>query len=116
MQQPWLTRHLTMRMKHEVMSMTPGRVPMGTWLVVSLHRRNVAEDEIRMAKICMTSSTAEMHATGLKTGARSMIALNRSNVKKGTMTTTVPIMINLTDSVLSKEGTTQEVSKVFPTT
>jgi hypothetical protein len=57
-----------------------------------------------------------MHTTGLKTGARSVSALNRSSVKKGTMTTTVTIMINLTDSILMKEDTTQEESKLFPTT
>jgi hypothetical protein len=62
------------------------------------------------------SSTTEMHATGLKTGARSPSALNRSKVKKGTMTTTVPIMNNLTDSVLPNEGAMQEEPKLFPMT
>jgi hypothetical protein len=87
-------------MKHEVMSMATGRVPMGPQLAVSLHRRNAAEDETGMTKICVTSSTAEMHMAILKTGARSASALNRSSMKKGTMTTIVPITIDLTDSVL----------------
>jgi hypothetical protein len=73
-------------------------------------------DETGMTEICVMSSTAEMHMTGLKTGARSMNALNRSSVKIGTMTTMVPIMINLTDSFLPKEGAMQEESKVIPTT
>jgi hypothetical protein len=105
-----------MRMKHGVTSMTTGRVHTGTRLVVSLHWGNAAEDETEMTKICATSSTTKMHATRLKTGVWNASTLNRSNVKKGTMTTTVPITINLTDSVLLKEGTMQEESKLFPTT
>jgi hypothetical protein len=85
---------------------------MGTRLAVSLHQRNTAEDETRMTEICATSSAVETHVVRLKTGARSVSALNRSCVKKGTMTIMVPIMINLTGSALSKEGATQE-SKPF---
>jgi hypothetical protein len=96
------------------MSMTIGGVPMQTQLALSLHWRNATKDEIEMIKICATSSAVEMHATGLKTGARSASALSRSSVKKGTMTTTIPIMINLTNSVLLKEGTMQQESKLFP--
>jgi hypothetical protein len=116
MQQLWLTQRLTVRMKHGVMSMTIDIVPMGTRLAVSLHRRNAAKNEIGMTEICVTSSTVEMHVAGLKTDARRVSTLNRSSVKKGTMTTTVPITINLTDSVLPKEGVTQEESKPFPMT
>jgi hypothetical protein len=94
-----------MMMKHEVTSMTTSKVLMLTRLAVSLHQRNAAEDEIRMIEICVMSSAAEMHAAGLKTDGRSTSTLNKSSVKKGTMTTTVPIMTNLTDSVLPKEGT-----------
>jgi hypothetical protein len=103
-------------MKHGVMSMTTGRVLMGTRQAVSLHQRNTAEDETRMTEICMTSSAAEMHMLGLKTSVRSASALNRSNVKKGTMTTMVPIMTNLIDSILLKEGAMQEESRLFFTT
>jgi hypothetical protein len=87
-------------MKHKVTSMATGRVSMGPQLVVSLHQRNTAEDETGMTEICVTSSTAEMHAAILKIGTRSASTLNRSSMKKGTMTTTIPIMIDLTDSVL----------------
>jgi hypothetical protein len=104
------------KMKLGVMSMTTGRVPMGTRLAVSLHQRNAIEDETGMTETCMKSFASEMHATGLKTGARSMSALNRSSVKKGTMIIIVPIMINLTDSTLPKKDATQEESKLFPTT
>jgi hypothetical protein len=57
-----------------------------------------------------------MHAPGLKTGVRSASTLNRSSVKKGTMTIMVLIMTNLTDSVLLKEGVMQEESRLFPST
>jgi hypothetical protein len=77
---------------------------MGTRQAVSLHWRNMAEGETGMTEICMTSSAAEMYAAESETGVRSVSVLNRSSAKKGTMTTTVPIMTNLTDSVLPKEG------------
>jgi hypothetical protein len=57
-----------------------------------------------------------MNATRLKTNVGSASALNKSSVKKGTMITTVPIMTNLTDSVLLKRGTMREESRVFSTT
>jgi hypothetical protein len=50
----------------------------------------VAKDETGMTEICVMPSTAEMHTVGSKTGIRSVSASNRSSVKKGTMTTTVP--------------------------
>jgi hypothetical protein len=64
----------------------------------------------------MTSSAVEMHAARLKFGAKSMSALNKSDVKRRTMITMVPIMINLTGSVPPKEGAMQEESKPFPMT
>jgi hypothetical protein len=51
--------------------------------------------------------------TGLKTDIRSASAYNKSIMKKGTMTTTVPITTNLTDSVLPKGGAIQEESRLF---
>jgi hypothetical protein len=105
-----------MTTKHEVTSVTTNRVLIGTRLVVSLHRRNAAEDETGMTEICVTSSAAEMHVARLKTSARSASTLNTSNVKKGTMTTMVPTTSDLTDSVLLRGGTMQEESKLFPTT
>jgi hypothetical protein len=86
------------------MSLTTGRVSTGIQQAVSLYQRSVAKDDTRMIKICATSSVAEMHAAGLKNGVRSVIVSNRSSVKKGSMTTMVPIMTNLTDSVLLKGG------------
>jgi hypothetical protein len=103
-------------MKYGVTSMTTDRVLTGSWQPVSLHRRNVAEDEIGMTEICAMSFMIEMHASGLKTGVRSVSTLNRSNVKKGTMTSIVPIMTNLADSVLPKGGAMQEESRFFSTT
>jgi hypothetical protein len=86
---------------------------MGTQQAVSFHWKNTAEDETGMTQICTTSSAAEMHATGLKTSARSMSALNRSSVKKGTMTTTIPNMTNHTNSVHSRGGAMQGESRLF---
>jgi hypothetical protein len=114
MQQPWLIWCSTVMMKHGVMSLTTGKVLTETQQAVSLHRRNVVEDETGMTEICVTPSTTEMHVPELKTGARSVTALNRSNVKKGTMTTMVPIMTNLSDSILPKGGVMQEESRLFP--
>jgi hypothetical protein len=103
-------------MKHGVMSMTTGKVLMGTRQAISLHRRNTTEDEIGMTEICATSFMAEMHVARLKTGVRNVSALNMNSVKKGTITTTVPITTNLIDSVLLKGGAMQEESRLFPTT
>jgi hypothetical protein len=69
-----------------------------------------------MTETYPTSSIAMMHVARSKTNVRSASAMNRSDVKRGTMTTMVPIMINLTDSVLLREGTMQEESRPFPTT
>jgi hypothetical protein len=103
-------------MRHGVMIMTTDRVCTSTWQAVSLHWRNVVEGETGMTEIYTTSSTAEMHVAGSKTGVRSASVLNRSSVKKGTMTTMVPITTNLTDSVLLKEGVMQEEPRHSPNT
>jgi hypothetical protein len=90
--------------KHGVTSLTTGRVRIGTRQAVSLHRRNTVEDETGMTEICATSSVGEMHVTGSKIGIKSTSVSNRSNIKKVTMTTMVPITTNLTDSILLKGG------------
>jgi hypothetical protein len=105
-----------MMMKHRVTSLTTGRLHAGTWLEVLLHRRNVAEGKIGMTETCVTLSAAKMHVTGLNTDIRSMSALNRSDVKRGTMTTMVPLMTILTDNILPREGAMQEESRPFPMT
>jgi hypothetical protein len=75
---------------------------------------NLTRDEIRMTEICMMSSVVEVHAARLKIGARSMSALNKSSVKKGTMATTVPITTNFTDSVLPKGPQCRRSQDFFP--
>jgi hypothetical protein len=97
-----------MMMRHGVMIVTTGRVRTGTRQEVSLHQRNTVKGEIGMIEICVTSSMAEMHTTGSKTGIKSVSVLNRSSTKKGTMTTMVLVTSNLTDSVLLKEGVMQQ--------
>jgi hypothetical protein len=103
-------------MKHEVMSLTTGRVRAGTQQAVSLHRRNAVEDETGMIETCVTSYVVEMHAARSKIGVRSTSALKRSSVKKGTMISMVSIMTNLTDIILTKGGAMQEESRPFPMT
>jgi hypothetical protein len=97
-----------MMMKHGVMSLTTGRVHVGTQLAVSLHQRNTAEGETKMIEICVMSSVVKMHVVGLKTSVSSASALNKSNVKTWTIITMVPNMTNLTDSIPQKEGAMQE--------
>jgi hypothetical protein len=100
-------------MKHEVTSLTTGRVSTGTRQAVSFHQGNMAEGETGTTEICTMSSAAEMHAAGLKTDVRSVSALNRSSMKKETMITMIPIMSNLTDGILLKGGAMQEESRLF---
>jgi hypothetical protein len=114
MPQPWLTQHSTVIMKHGVMSLTTDRVSMGTQQAVSLHQRNVTEDETGMTEICVTSSAAKMHVAGSKTGIRSMSASNKSRVKKGNVITMIPITTNLTDSVLPKGAQCRRNQSLFP--
>jgi hypothetical protein len=101
-------------MKHRVTSLTIDKVLTGTWQAVSLYLRNAAKDKTGMTEICVTSSTTEIHTTGLKTDVRSASALNKSNVRKGTMTTMVPIMTNLTDSILPKGAQSRRSQGFFP--
>jgi hypothetical protein len=74
--------------------------------VASLQWRSAAKGEIGMTKTCVTCSTIEMHATGLKTGAKSASASSRNDMKRGTMTTMAPTMTNGTDSALPRGDAT----------
>jgi hypothetical protein len=69
-----------------------------------------------MTETCTTSFVAKMHAVGSKTSVGSVSALNRSDVKRETMTIMVPITTNLTNSVLLREGAMQVESRPFLTT
>jgi hypothetical protein len=64
---------------------------------------------------CMTSSTVEMHMVKSRTDVRSVSALIRSDVKRGTMIIIVPIMTNLTNNALPSEDAMREESRHFPT-
>jgi hypothetical protein len=101
-----LTRSSIATVKYGVTSLTIDRVRVGTRPIVSFHQRNVAQGRIGMTKICMTSFTAEMHMTRLKTGARSVNTLSKNDEMRRTMTIMVPSMTNLTDNTPLKEGTT----------
>jgi hypothetical protein len=104
---------LIVTVKYGVTSLTTDRVHMGTQTAVSLHWRNVGEGGIGMTEIC-ASSAAEMDATGLTIGARSVSALSKNDEIRGTMTIMVPSTTNLTDSAPLKEGATQEESRLSP--
>jgi hypothetical protein len=101
-------------MKYGVMSLTNDKVHAGSQPAVSLHWRNAVECRIGMTKISVTSSVAEMHATGLTIGIRSMSTLSKNDMMRGTMTIMTPSMTNLTNSALLKMGTIQEESKLSP--
>jgi hypothetical protein len=76
----------------------------------------MAEGETSMIETCVMSSAVEMHAAGSNISIKSTSALHRSDVKRGTMTTMVPIMTNPTNSILPRAGPMQEESRPFPTT
>jgi hypothetical protein len=57
-----------------------------------------------------------MHAAGLKTGTKIGSVMSRSSVMRGTMTIMALTMTNLTDSVLQKRDTSQDVSWLIPET
>jgi hypothetical protein len=107
---------MTRRMKTGVTKMTTGIVPMGTRPAASLHQRSTVEGMAETTATCATSSTVEMHAVGLKTGAEIGSVMSRSSAMKGTMTIMAATMTNLTGSVLQKEDTSQEVSTLIPET
>jgi hypothetical protein len=56
----------------------------------------------------MKRGTMTIRVSRSKSGIRSASALNRSDMKRGTMTIRVFIMTNLTDNGLPKEGAMQE--------
>jgi hypothetical protein len=101
--------------KYGVTILTTDKVHVGTRSTVSLNWRNAAEGGIGMTEIYATSSAVEMHTIGLTIGARSVSALSKNDVMRGTMTIMVPSTTNLTDSAPTKEGATQEESKPFST-
>jgi hypothetical protein len=57
-----------------------------------------------------------MHMAGLKTGTKIGSVMSRSSVMRGTMTIMALTMTNLTDSVLQKRDTSQDVSWLIPET
>jgi hypothetical protein len=61
---------MTRRVEIGVMMMNTGRVLMETQPVLSLHQRSTTEEAIEIIVTYTTSSTTEMHAAGLKTGAQ----------------------------------------------
>jgi hypothetical protein len=90
--------------------MATGRVLVGTQPAASLHRRSTVSDVAETTATYMTSSTTEMHVSGLKTGIES-----RSTMQ-GTMTITTLSTTNLTCNLLQMEDMSQQVSRLIPET
>jgi hypothetical protein len=103
-QQPWWIRSTIMKTETGVTSLATDRVLTRTWPVASLLRRSVANDVGGTTATCVTSSTAEMHTAGSKTGVESESAWNRISMMRGTMIDMVPTTTNLTDNAPLKEG------------
>jgi hypothetical protein len=97
-----------------VMTMTTGKVFMGTWPAASLHARSMAKDTAETTMIYMTSSAPEMHAAESKTGTEIGSVKSKNSVRKGTMIIMVLTMTNLTGSNHRKRDTSQEVSGHTP--
>jgi hypothetical protein len=62
------------------------------------------------------SSTTEMHAIGSKANAENGSVINRNSAMTGTVIIMPPTMTSLTNSILLKEGTFQEMSRPIPKT
>jgi hypothetical protein len=84
-----------------IMTLTTARVCAGTPPAASLPRRSAAE--IGTTKICATLYATEMHTAGLKTSAKRETTSNANDMRKGTMTTTVPTLTNPTVTILPSE-------------
>jgi hypothetical protein len=80
-----------------VRTLTTTRAYTRTWPATSLHPRSAIE--IRMEGTCGTSSATEMHATELKTGAKSETTLSVNDASKGTMITLTLTMTSPTGNV-----------------
>jgi hypothetical protein len=85
------------------MMMTTGKVLMGTRPTASLRWRSATEDATEMTVTYVTSSAAEIHMAGSRTGAETESMTRSSDVTKGTMTIMVPIMISPTGIILQVE-------------
>jgi hypothetical protein len=64
MQLHWWTQFSNVAMERRVRTLTTVRVHVRTRPAVSLHQRNMTEDETGMTETCTTSFVIEMHAAG----------------------------------------------------
>jgi hypothetical protein len=96
------------------MTVTTGRIFMGTRPAASLHARSAAEDASETITIYATSSTPKMHAVESKTSAEIGSMKSKNTAWKGTMIIMVLTMTNLTGSGHRKRDTSQEVSRHIP--
>jgi hypothetical protein len=96
------------------MTVTTGRVFMGTQPAASLHARSMAEDVAETITIYVTSSTPEMQAAESKTSAEIGSMKSKNITRKGTMIIMVLTMTNLTESGHRKQDTSQEASRHIP--
>jgi hypothetical protein len=78
------------------MTLTTGRVFMGTRLASSLHVRSVAKDAAETTMIYTMSSVLEMHAVESKAGSEIRSMKSKGSAMKETMIIIVLTMTNLT--------------------
>jgi hypothetical protein len=78
------------------MTVTTGRVLMGTHPVASLHTRSTTEDIAETIAIYMTSSVPEMHVAKLKVGVEIGRVKSKNSTRKETMIIMVLTMTDLT--------------------
>jgi transglutaminase/protease-like cytokinesis protein 3 len=94
-----------------IMTVTTGRVFVGTRLAASLHVRSAAKDAAETTVISAMSSTPEMHATESKASAEIRSVKSKNIMMKGTMIIVVLTTANLTKSCHRKRDTSQEASR-----
>jgi hypothetical protein len=96
------------------MTVTTGRVLVGTRPVASLHTRSMTEDIAETTAIYMASSVPEMHVAKLKADVEIGRVKNKNSARKGTMIIMVLTMTDLTESGHQKRDTSQEASRHTP--
>jgi hypothetical protein len=86
------------RDRGRIKTLTTDRARGGTRPAASLPRRSTNENEIKTPGTWETLSAIEMHATGLKTDAKSKTASSTNNAMEETMIIMILTMISLTDN------------------
>jgi hypothetical protein len=103
MQLPWRTQPLNAQTEGGARTLTTARAHVGTQLAASLSWRSTAE--IGTKETYAMLFIIEMHATTLKTGAKSETALSANDMRKGSVITMALTTTSPTNSVPQPEDT-----------